>query len=250
MRQRYAKLIGVTVMIMIVILSYAVIHAHGRPPVHHEMKGTDQQMADRWERVEQERVPARSLDPAVQNSAHKSTALTHKDSKSAQGDKKEEAPKSHTGEGITAIGDSVLVGVEPFLKERLPAISVDGKVGRQMSQAQDVIDELKEQGRLGDQIIIELGTNGPFNKKQLHSLLESLSDAKQVLLVTTRVPKDWQDTVNRNIEEAAREFSNVKVVDWYSASEGKDEYFYQDGVHLKPDGGKFYASLLVEALQE
>lgn len=154
------------------------------------------------------------------------------------------------GEGITAIGDSVMIGIEPYLKEKLPEITVDGKVGRQMSQATKVIHDLNAQGKLGEQIVIELGTNGPFNKEQLRSLLQSLADAKRVILVTARVPKGWEDTVNRNIKEAAEEFSNTTVLDWYAASAGKDDYFYKDGVHLKPDGGRYYASLIVEALQE
>lgn len=164
--------------------------------------------------------------------------------------KKELAQLAINGEGITAIGDSVMIGVKPYLKEQLPEITVDGKVGRQMSQAKKVIHDLQAQGKLGEQIVIELGTNGPFSKEQLRSLLQSLSDAKRVVLVTARVPKGWQDTVNRNIKEVAEEFSNTTVLDWYAASEGKGEYFYKDGVHLKPDGGRYYASLIVEALQD
>ncbi|MGG4216440.1 hypothetical protein [Paenibacillus sp. FSL L8-0638] len=157
---------------------------------------------------------------------------------------------SLNGEGVTMIGDSVTVGIEPYLKEQLPNMTVDGKVGRQMSQAVKVINELAVQDKLGDQVIIELGTNGPFSKDQLHDVLQSLSGARQVILVTTRVPKGWQNTVNDTIAQVADEFSNVSVVDWYSASVGKDEYFYKDGVHLKPDGSRYYTSLLVTALQK
>lgn len=89
-----------------------------------------------------------------------------------------------------------------------------------MSQAQKLIDDLKAEGKLGDRIIIELGTNGPFNNKSLRSLLQSLSD-KQVFVVTTRVSKGWQDTVNTTIKDVAGEFHHVKIVDWYAASEGK-----------------------------
>lgn len=113
------------------------------------------------------------------------------------------------------------MGVEPYLKELLPKITVDGKVGRQMSQAKKVTDELKAKGALGDYVILELGTNGPFNKEQLRKVLTSLSDAKQVLVVTTRVPKGWQDTVNSTIKDVVPEFDNAKVVDWYAASEGE-----------------------------
>jgi lysophospholipase L1-like esterase len=159
-------------------------------------------------------------------------------------------PEPLDGEGITVIGDSVIVGVEPYLKDKLPKIKVDGKVGRQMSHAKELIDELRSQRILGDRIIIELGTNGPFNKDHLRNLLDALSGAKQVLVVTTRVPKGWQDSVNATIKEVTVEFDNAKVVDWYTASEGKAEYFYKDGVHLKPEGSKYYASLLTDALKE
>lgn len=153
-----------------------------------------------------------------------------------------------SGKGITAIGDSVMLDAAPFLEKMLPGIVVDGKVGRQMRQAADVVERLKAEGRLGDRIIIELGTNGPFNKKQLRSLLQSLGEDKQILLVNTRVPRKWQDAVNADIAEVSNEFGNAAVVDWYSASEGKDEYFYRDGVHLKRSGASFYASMLVEAV--
>lgn len=157
-------------------------------------------------------------------------------------------PLRRSGKGITAIGDSVMLDAAPFLKKMLPGIVVDGKVGRQMRQAGEAVDRLKAQGRLGDRIIIELGTNGPFNKKQLRSLLQSLGGNKRVLLVNTRVPRQWEAAVNRDIAEVANEFSNAAVVDWYSASKGKNGFFSRDGVHLNRSGSEFYATLLVKTL--
>ncbi|MEW4369737.1 SGNH/GDSL hydrolase family protein [Paenibacillus kandeliae] len=154
------------------------------------------------------------------------------------------------GTGVSMIGDSVTVGVAPYLQEQLPNMTIDGKVSRQMSQADDVINNLVAAGKLGDHVIIELGTNGPFSSDQLRSVLQSLSSVKQVLLVTARVPKPWQDTVNDTMTQVGREFSNVQIVDWYGASAGKDQYFYNDGVHLKPDGSRYYTSLLVAALKK
>lgn len=153
------------------------------------------------------------------------------------------------GKDITIIGDSVILDAAPFLVDSLPGIHIDGKVGRQMAQAQEVVDELKAKGRLGKRIIIELGTNGAFHSKQLRSLLNSLNDAEQVILVNTRVPRKWQNTVNATLSKVSSEFKNTTIVDWYSASEGRDEYFYQDGVHLKREGAKYYASLLINALE-
>lgn len=154
-----------------------------------------------------------------------------------------------SGEGITAIGDSILLDAKPFLKKMLPGIVMEGEVGRQMWQAQEVAHELKARGKLGDRVIIELGTNGAFNTKQLRDLLQSIGDDKQIILVNTRVPRKWQDTVNAAINKVSKEFSNTTVVDWYSASEGKDDYFYSDGVHLKREGAQYYASILVNAIR-
>ncbi|WP_371915741.1 acyltransferase family protein [Paenibacillus odorifer] len=169
--------------------------------------------------------------------------------KSVPEEKKPVAEKSQAGTDVTAIGDSVILDAAPYLSEELPGIVIEGKIGRQMAKAQEVVDQLKAQGRLGKKVIIELGTNGSFSSKQLRNLLDSLSDAEQIFLVNTRVPRKWENNVNHNISKVSSEYSNTTVVDWYSASEGKDDYFYQDGVHLKPEGSKCYASLLAKALE-
>ncbi|MEK5439289.1 acyltransferase family protein [Paenibacillus sp. FSL R5-0923] len=154
------------------------------------------------------------------------------------------------GKGVTAIGDSVILDAAPYLQELLPGIVIDGKVGRQMSQAQEVVDKLRTKGKLGTRVIINLGTNGAFNSNQLRKLLISLEDVQQVVLVNTRVPKKWQNTVNTLLKKVALEFPNAMVVDWHSSSEGKDSYFYEDGVHLKREGAKSYAALVAKAIQK
>lgn len=157
--------------------------------------------------------------------------------------------KDETGKGIIAIGDSVILDAAPFLEELLPGIIIDGKVGRQMSQAQETINQLKADDRFGNRIIIELGTNGTFSTKQLHQLLGSLGDIQQVILVNTRVPRKWQDTVNSDLKKVAAEFPNVAIADWFSASKGKASFFSDDGVHLTREGAGYYASMLAEAIQ-
>ncbi|WP_338045193.1 acyltransferase family protein [Paenibacillus humicola] len=159
-------------------------------------------------------------------------------------------PAAKAGEGVTAIGDSVLLGVSKQLEKRLPGIVVDAKVGRQMTQAADELTRLKAEGKLGSRVIIELGTNGPFAKKQLVKLLDALKSADRVLLVNTRVPRKWQDDVNKSLKSAAADYPNVKLVDWYAASKGHDAFFTRDGVHLQTDGAKFYAAMLADALQQ
>ncbi|UVI27626.1 acyltransferase family protein [Paenibacillus spongiae] len=150
---------------------------------------------------------------------------------------------------ITAIGDSVLLGASKELEALLPGIIIDAKIGRQMSQAVDAAAALKAKGRLGSHVIIELGTNGLFTKKQLTALLDSLQDAKQILLVNTRVPRRWEKGVNDMLSKTAVNYTNVTIVDWYQASAGKDAYFEKDGVHLNAEGAKAYVSLIAKAVK-
>jgi peptidoglycan/LPS O-acetylase OafA/YrhL len=152
--------------------------------------------------------------------------------------------------GIAFIGDSLSLNVASYLESMLPGIVIDGKEGRQMSQAQEVVDAMRANGKLGGRVIFELGTNGPFNKATLRSLLDSLQDMDQLYLVTARVPKSWQAAVNNALKEVAREYQNVTIIDWNTASQNKSELFYQDGVHLTPEGAKYYASVVAEQIKQ
>lgn len=152
------------------------------------------------------------------------------------------------GEGITAIGDSLMIGIEPYLQKRMPGAVVDGKIGRQMHQAPDVISGLEKEGKLGKTVIIELGSNGSFTEKQLADTLDSLTGAEQIILVNTRVPRPWETAVNDTIGKVSQSYPTVKLIDWYSASNGHNEYFYSDGVHLNKKGAEAYGNLIVEAL--
>ncbi|RPK27711.1 acyltransferase family protein [Paenibacillus xylanexedens] len=165
-----------------------------------------------------------------------------------QSDADKVANPINAGEGMTLIGDSIMLDIEPYIQELLPGVVVDGKVGRQMTQAQQVVDDLITKGQLGERIVIELGSNGVFNKSKLRSLLDSFQD-KQLYLVNTRVPRSWQDSVNSSLKEIASEYENVNLIDWYTASENRSELFAHDGVHLTPEGAKYYAALLAEHLK-
>nr|WP_208414600.1 acyltransferase family protein [Paenibacillus castaneae] len=151
-------------------------------------------------------------------------------------------------DGITAIGDSIILDAVPYLEKLLPGIVVDGKVGRQLSQAATIIEELKKDNKLGNTVIIELGTNGAFTTKQLDALLTAIGSERQIIMVNTRVPRKWQDTVNEMLAETADKTANVTLVDWYTESKGKEDFFSNDGVHLKKHGAEFFADLLAEAV--
>ncbi len=158
-------------------------------------------------------------------------------------------PLAHpSGKDVTAIGDSIMLDAKPYLKELLPGINVQGKVSRQLYEAPALVAQLKAKGTLGNRIIVELGTNGPFTRGQLVSLLKSFGNVKRIVLVNTRVPRPWQNVVNQTIAQVAKTFPNTTMVNWYADSAGKNAYFYPDGVHLNPTGAQVYAKLLANAV--
>ncbi|OBY79823.1 hypothetical protein BBG47_09390 [Paenibacillus sp. KS1] len=150
---------------------------------------------------------------------------------------------------ISAIGDSVMLDVAPYLSKQLPGTVVDAKIGRQMSAASDIIQGLKQNGKLGRYVIIALGTNGIFGEKQLNKLIESLSDVEHIIFVNTRMPEKWEGKVNALLAKTAAAHSNITLVDWYNATEDHDDYFEPDGTHLVPKGAKAYAALVADAVR-
>lgn len=155
-------------------------------------------------------------------------------------------PNSKT---LTVIGDSILYDVAPFLKQHYPEAIIDFRVGRQMTEVPEVIAQLENRGQLGENIIIQLGTNGPFVKNDLINIIKNLGN-KKVILVNCRVPRPWESTVNSTLEEVVNSLPNTILVDWYRASAGHAEFFAEDGVHLTKTGGETYANLLVEKMEE
>jgi lysophospholipase L1-like esterase len=142
-----------------------------------------------------------------------------------------------------------MLGAAPLLEKQLPGIVIDCKIGRQMSQASEIVNQLRVDGKLGNRLIIQLGTNGSFPTNKLDSLLRSLEKIEHILLINTRVPRPWEDEVNTALSEVGAKYKNVTLIDWHTASRNKDSYFYEDGVHLTSEGAEQYASLLIDAMK-
>jgi peptidoglycan/LPS O-acetylase OafA/YrhL len=153
------------------------------------------------------------------------------------------------GQGVTVIGDSIMVDAAPYLQASLPGVTIDAQVGQQLYQVQNAVTQLRAEGAVGNRLIVELGTNGPYSVDQLENLLNSLGPSQKVVLVNTRVPQPWQGQVNATIADVAQTYPNTVLVDWYADSAAYPQYFYPDGVHLDPAGAKAYAALLVQALE-
>ncbi|PQQ47540.1 acyltransferase family protein [Bacillus thuringiensis] len=176
----------------------------------------------------------------------KKQTISTKGDKLHQNNNKKEAISTPAKEDFTisAIGDSIMIDISPFLEEIFPEIKIDAKVGRQMSQAFDIAKKMDENGTLGNHIIIGLGTNGAFTTEQIEKLIHLIGNERKIILVNTRVSRPWESLVNERIKDVASKYTNITLIDWYTASAGQQSYFEPDGIHLNEEGAKAYALLL------
>lgn len=148
---------------------------------------------------------------------------------------------------ILAIGDSVMLGAANILTER--GITVDALKSRPFRQALEIANYVKSIGRLGEFVIIHLGTNNYVDQETLDEIMVPLKDVDLVLMITAHVPsKPWQDPNNALVRAMPNAYGNVKVLDWYQIAEAHPEYLYGDKIHLNNEGQKVYADLIMQAI--
>lgn len=148
---------------------------------------------------------------------------------------------------VLAIGDSVMLGAANVLTQR--GVTVDAVKSRPYRQALEIANFLKSVNRLGSVVIIHLGTNNTVDEATLDEIMVPLGDVPLVLFVTVHVPSEVrQNTNNRRINELPNRYENVKVLDWYSIALAHPEYLYSDKIHIRVEGQKVYADLMMQAI--
>jgi hypothetical protein len=146
-----------------------------------------------------------------------------------------------------ALGDSVMLGAAPQLAEQ--GFTVDAVESRAFVNGLDTILQLNAQGRLGDVVVVHLGTNGPISSGDMTQMMEALAGVPQVLLLTIDVPRDYTAGNNSLVYETVNTYPNVSLLDWAGLSTSCPGNCFDDGFHLRPDGQVYYAALIDGALQ-
>ena len=99
----------------------------------------------------------------------------------------------------------------------------------------DTVQQLNEQGRLGDVVVVHLGTNGPIDPGDMTAMMEALADVPQVLLLTIDVPRDYTAGNNALIYDTVNTYPNAALLDWAGLDDAcPGECFYSDGYPPAP----------------
>ncbi|MEM8619732.1 MAG: acyltransferase family protein [Actinomycetota bacterium] len=148
-----------------------------------------------------------------------------------------------------AVGDSVMLGAAPALQEL--GFTVDATESRAFINGLDTVLTLEQQGRLGDTVVIHLGTNGPISQSEMDRMMAALSGVPNVILVLNSLPAsfDYTDDNNALIINAAASSPNTTALYWNDlVNTCPGDCLYEDEIHLRPDGQEYYAALIANAL--
>ena len=144
------------------------------------------------------------------------------------------------GGRVTLVGDSLNVGMEPYLGDRLDGwtILVDDAVGRSGQQG---LAELRAlDGALAPVVVVSLGTNDVQTdvagfRDLVEGVIAQAGPRRCVVWSTV-----WRGGPNLAFDgvlrDAARRHRNLEVADWAGLVGGSPELLAPDGVHATPEG--------------
>lgn len=146
---------------------------------------------------------------------------------------------------IVAVGDSVMLGAVPSLYQKFPNGYFDAAVSRTDYEANRILQGVKNNGMLSDNVVIHLGTNGQCGLACQKEIMNTCA-GKNVFYVT--VSNEAEVHVNGSFYNLAKMYPNVHIIDWYGASQGHGEYFAADGIHLNGFGMNAYVNTIYNGI--
>jgi hypothetical protein len=151
---------------------------------------------------------------------------------------------------VTAVGDSVMLDYQTPLEADIPGVDVVAAVSEQWAAGEEELTQLKAEGRLGAEVIVALGTNGPITATDFSEMMTVLQGASRIVFVNIHVDRPWQDPNNAVLAQGAANYPGVLIADWASLAAANPEWFGPDGTHLAIDGpgAQALASLITSTL--
>lgn len=190
-------------------------------------------------------IPPGAQSPAAENAE---TPPSPNAGSTGQVGTEADEPAPTAPQQVTLVGDSVMQGAAPRLRNLADTVQVDTLVGRQWWDAEATLRAIGRDPGFGDAVVVHLGNNGPVNEAMFDAVMRRLSDVDRVLIVNVRVPVRWESDVNEALAAGVRRWDNAVLVDWHGLSNGRPEFFAGDGVHLEAAGQRAYTRAIRRAL--
>jgi hypothetical protein len=146
---------------------------------------------------------------------------------------------SRSGGTMTMIGDSLNLGTEPYLSDRLDGwtIAYDDVVGRTGEQG---LFALQSMVRVGTVVVVSLGTNDSQTdaaqfRRVVGALLQTVGKHRCVVWSTIYTGRP-NEALNAVLWDAAAQYPNLEVADWAGLVGSRPDLIAPDGIHGTPDG--------------
>lgn len=150
---------------------------------------------------------------------------------------------------VLMIGDSVSLRTIPNFEQTFPHGHIDAAKNRQFTTGVDLVSQYIAGNQAGKIVVIALGTNGLVTDENIDQMMSLLGDKRVVVFMTTRSPQPWVGPTNEAIARAAERYANVRIIDWYGFSEGRNDLFDGDGTHLSSDGAAQFIQLVYDTVR-
>ncbi len=162
------------------------------------------------------------------------------------------ASTSNDGGNVTIIGDSITVGSSSSLKNVFSGISdsdIDARVSRPWAEGLQVAQSMQ----LKDVVVFALGTNNDrLSQSDIDNALSILGSNRLIVFVTNyngTATDGYPESNNELLKNAAKQYSNVVVADWYEAIKNDPtQYLYSDLVHPTSTGADLFAQTIFDAV--
>ena len=148
-----------------------------------------------------------------------------------------------TNLNVVGVGDSVMLGAVKKLYETFPNGYFDAKISRTAWVVGDILKGLKNNNMLNEVIILNLGANGDCDMACKRDIIKICDDRKIFWINTTNYPN-----INERLNDLAKEYDNLYIIDWNNISKNHKEYFIADGIHLTDKGKEVYANTIYDEI--
>jgi hypothetical protein len=142
-----------------------------------------------------------------------------------------------------AIGESVMLGAKPQLEKA--GFVVDAAESRQAKNVIDVVARLRAAHRLGNVVVIHVGTNGTVTDEDFAAIMKNLppEEVKQVWFLTVNGTAPWVADNMTRITTINGKYPNAQPGYW--AEQVPATGMASDGIHLvSPEAKQLYTDLI------
>jgi len=159
------------------------------------------------------------------------------------------------GGTVALVGDSLNVGVEPYLGKALPGfdVIVNDRVGRRTEEG---IDEIEEgRARLAPHVVVSLGTNDPPSavgafRAAVERVIELVGPGRCLVWATVWRDAAPNDAFNQVLRDAASANRRMRLVEWAAMVQAHPDWLAPDGLHGNETGYRERARAIAAAVRD